>query len=285
MSKNKIIRIVIAAALALIIIAVITLYVYEITVKNVPPQKNLFRMLALVCVSIGGFIRLFSPQRGGLRSLAFYEKQYADQLKDAFSDAPMNKKKLLCAIKLYNENNFTKSVKYLTELKPLCRTNDDIYAVNLFLALVLTDTGFKEEAVKIYRELINLNLATTTVYGNLGSLYSALGNYDDAIASLHLSMQNDENNPAPYQNLAKLYFDTYDFESAKRYAHAALKINHKFRQSATLLAIVYSMEGDTSNAEKYSHIAVSSGENPTDLKNAIDYFKSTTITGSDTDGK
>lgn len=272
MSKNKILRTVIAVALILVTVGAVALYIFEITVKSVSPTKNLFRMLATVCVCIGGLIRLFAGS-AGVRSLSFYEKQYGDQIKNAFGNSPLLKKKLLCAIRNYNENKFNKAIKYLTDLKPQCSSNDDVYAVNLFLALVLTDMGIREEAVQIYKELIHLNLATTTVYGNLGSLYSALGNYDDAIANLRLSIQNDENNPAPHQNLAKLYFDTYDFENAKRYAMSALKINHKFRQSATLLAVIYSIEGDTANAEKYIHIAISSGENPEMLKSAIEHYK------------
>ena len=101
--------------------------------------------------------------------------------------------------------------------------------------------------------------------------------YNDAIAALRLSIQNDEKNPYPYNNLAKLYFDTYDFENAKRYAKMALEINHKFRQPATLLAIVYTLEDDKENAEKYSHIALTSGETPERLKTAIEHYKASHI--------
>ncbi len=287
MSKAKITRIVIAALLGLIGLGAICLYLWEVIVDKIPPTKNLFRMLALVIASIVGFIRLFYG-RGRGRSLSFYEAQFAEQIKGAFSDSPHLRSRLLQGIKLYNEsgdNHLDKAINTLAELKPHCKKSDDFYAVNLFLALCLTDTGLKNEAVEVYRELINMNLATTTVYGNLGSLHSALGNYDDAIANCRLSIQNDENNPAPYQNLAKLYFDNYDFENAKRYALDALRINHKFRQPATLLAVVYSIEGDRENAEKYSHIAVSNGENPARLREVIEYYKVSAIeqSGSDSD--
>ena len=133
--------------------------------------------------------------------------------------------------------------------------------------------GCKKDAIIVYNALLNMNIYSTTIYGNLGSLYSNLGNYDDAIACLRLAIQNDEKNPAPYNNLAKLYFDTYDFENAKGYALKALKINHKFRQSASMLAIIYSLENDKENAGKYFHIAISSGEDPSRLQRAIKQYQ------------
>ena len=275
MSKNKVLSIVIAVLLVVGTLGLFIFYLSDVIVNNTPITKNLFRMLAAVCVCIGGLIRLFYSKGSGRRSnLSFYEKEYRKFIRDAFDYSPILKNKLLGAIRLYNEDKFNKALKYLGDLKLQCKTDDDIYAVNLFIALVLGDMGLKNEAIKVYNELVSMNLATTTIYGNLGSLHSGLGNYDDANRNLRLSIQHDENNPAPYQNLAKLYFDTRDFESSKRYALAALKINHKFRQSATLLVIVYSIEGDTENAEKYSHISIASGENPTDLKNSIEYFMS-----------
>ena len=269
MSKNKIVRIIVSLALVAITVIAVCLYVRGVVVDKEPPTKNLFRMLATICVCISGLIK---TRRGGRRqSLKFYEIQFKDQIKDAFKDSVL-KSKLLCAIRLYNENNLRKALKYLTELKPECKTKDDTYAVNLFLALTLTDCGLREEAVKVYMELVDLGITTTTVYGNLGSLHSALGNFNDAITYSRLSIQNDEKNPAPYNNLAKLYFDNFDFENAKRYAHQALEINHKFRQSASLLAIIYSLEEDKENAEKYTHVAIASGETPERMKEALEYY-------------
>ena len=144
----------------------------------------------------------------------------------------------------------------------------------MFLGLVFTDMELKEEAIHVYNQLVAMGINSSTVYGNLGSLHSKLGNYDDAIANLRLSIQNDEKNPAPYHNLANLYFESFDFENAKRYAMMALQINHKFRQSASLLAVIYSLEENHENAEKYTHIAAACGQDLDKLKYAIAHYKS-----------
>lgn len=272
MSKDKIIRIICISLLALIVVAV-AFYVIDIVRNDTPADKYLFRMLAAVFICLGGLARIFSPGVKSGRGLRFYEIQYQKEIRNAFFDAPSCKRRLLTALKLYNENKLDKAAKILIDLRPSCKTKDDFHVVDLFVALCMTDMGFYEEAAHTYNKMIENNLATSTVYGNLGSLYSKMGNYDDAIRAFRLSMQNDEKNPYPYNNLAKLYFDTFDFENAKIYAKKALELNHKFRQPATLLAIVYSLENDKVNAEKYFHIAISSGETPERLKAALEHYK------------
>ncbi len=272
MAKNNTTKNILIIILTVLIIASGWFYVGDIILNGTPLTDNLFQLLAAVFICIGSLIRLLTAK--GRRSLEFYEHQYNQHIEHAFSNSPFYKKKLLCAIRLYNEDNFKKALKYLLELKSVCKEKEDLYAVGLFTGIVLTDMGLQDDAVHVYNALINLNITSSTIYGNLGSVYSNMGNYNDAIAALRLAIQNDRNNPAPYNNLAKLYFDTYDFENAKHYAHKALDINHKFRQSASMLTIIYSLENDTENTEKYFHIAISSGSDPSELQQAIKYYKS-----------
>ena len=97
MSKAKIIRIICLAIIILVAIGVVALYVWEVAFKNVEPTKHLFRMLATLCICVASLIRMLNPKRGG--SLAFYEKQFAEQIKDAFKDRPALRKKLVYAIR------------------------------------------------------------------------------------------------------------------------------------------------------------------------------------------
>ena len=281
MKKNKIVKTILTVILVALIVVSIVFYVIDIILNNTPPTQNLFKVLIAIFICSGSLIRLFV--RKGRRSLAYYESQYYEHIENAFANSPFYRKKLLCAIRLYNENNLGKALKYLGQLKQVSKERDDLYSVGLFTGLVFTDMGCEKDAIIVYNALLNMNITSTTIYGNLGSLYSGLGNYDDAIACSRLAIQNDENNPAPYNNLAKLYFDIYDFENAKYYALKALKINHKFRQSATLLAIIYSLEANKENAEKYFHIAISSGEDPSRLQRAIKHYQEKELLKNTTD--
>lgn len=272
MKKNKALKIILTAIFICLIALTVAFYVFDIVKNDSPPSKNIFRTLALIFALLAGIVRV-QAIGGKRRSLDYYKVQYAEQLGSAFEDSFLNQKKLLCAIRLYNEGNNTKALKYLSQLKPICNTRDDVYAVGLFIALTLTDMRLENEAAEIYKQMISMNVVSTTVYGNLGHIYASLGNYDDATSYLRLAIESDEKNPVPYSNLAKMYFDTYDFENAKNYALDALEINHKFRQPATLLAIIYSLENDIPNADKYSLIATSNGETPERLKSAIERYK------------
>jgi len=272
MRKSNVIKIILVIILIALMVATLGFYMVDLMIHNTPPTKNLFRTLAIIFACLASIIRLW-PNRGR-RNLASYESAYQKHIKDAFADRPFYKKKLLCAIRLYDEGNCDKAIKYLLELKSVSQTRDDIYVVGLFTGLVLTKAECYNEAIYVYRSLIEMNITSSTVYGNLGNIYLTLGNHRDAISYIRLSIQNDENNPAPYNNLANLYFETADFENAKIYAEKALQLNHKMYQASTLLAIIYTLEGDKTNAEKYSHMAIASGRPAAELDQVIAHYVS-----------
>jgi len=245
-------------------------FVVDLIINNTPPTKNLFKALSAIFICCAALIRLLHNKER--RNLASYENAYQERIKDAFADRPFYRKKLLCSIRLYDEGKYNKAIKYLLELKKLSRARDDIYAVGLFTGLTLTKMEYYNDAIHVYNSLIEMNITSSTVYGNLGNIHLTLGNHQDAISYIQLAIQNDENNPAPYNNLANLYFETSDFENAKIYAQKALQINHKMYQASTLLAIIYTMEGDKANAEKYSHMAIAGGRNPVELNKIIAYY-------------
>ena len=270
MRRSNVIKIVLVIILIVLMIATLGFYIVDLIINNTPPTKNLFRTLAIVFGCLASLIRLCSNK--GRRNLASYEDAYQKHIKDAFADRPFYKQKLLCAIRLYDEDKYDKAIKYLLDLKSASQTRDEIYAVGLFTGLALTAAECYNDAIHVYNSMIEMNIASSTVYGNLGNIHLTMGNHRDAISYIHLSIQNDENNPAPYNNLASLYFETSDFENAKIYAEKALQINHKMYQASTLLAIIYTLEGDKANAEKYSHMAIAAGRPAAELNRVIAHY-------------
>ena len=272
--NKKFAKIIIAVLLIVLIIASVAFYVADLIVNNTPATRNLFKAMVAVFICLGALVRHF--QRGQStekrKSLEYYDSLYHSHINDAFADQPVYKKKLLVAIRLYNEDKYDKAMKYLLDLRSVSRTREDIYAVGLFTGLTLTDMECYSDAITVYNCLVEMEITSSTVYGNLGNIHLKLGNHHDAITYIRLAIQNDENNPAPYNNLAKLYFEISDFENAKIYAQKALELNHKMYQASTLLAIIYTMEGDKRNADKYSHMAISSGRHPAELKEIIEYY-------------
>ncbi len=263
-------KIIIFALFLLVIAAVIGLYIFEIVVNDAPPAKNLAKALLIIIPCLLGMARLMAnPTR---KSLSFYEEGYREELDTAFSRSPMDRKKLLCAVRLFDEGNYNKSLKYLADLKSRASTRADVGAVGLFIALCFTRVELYDAAIKTYTELVGMGVTSSRIYSNLANCCSEAGRHDEAVSYIHLAIQNDPDNAYAYHNLASIYFETSDFDKAIEYAEKALSINLKLRESATLLAILYSMKGDKPNAEKYSHLALSAGEPAERLKRAIEHY-------------
>ncbi len=267
-------RLIIRVVLILVMVAVAVFYVYDIAVNRTPPTEHLFRTIAIECLCIASLIRTFGRQR---KSLEFYATEYADILSGAFEDQPLWRNKLLCAVRLYNEDRCEKALKYLADLKERCHSGQDLYAVLLFGALCFTDLNADEQAMKLYQELINRELATSRVYSNLGQLQNRAGEYEKALQSYQYALDYDRDNAYAYNNIAQAHFQMHELEQAIPYAEKALEINPKMHQASTLLAIIYDLLDDRSNREKYFHIAISSGRDPKELKEAMAFYRSAKV--------
>lgn len=264
-------KIILRILLICIILAVVALYVYDLTVNNVPPTKNLVRMCCIILLSVVAFIRTFQSHRR--RGLEFYELQYSEILDKVFLTQPLWKKKLLCAIRLYNENNFEKALDYLMDLKKRAETSEDHYAINLFVGLCFTDMGLFEHAGKVYQQLIDMGAADSRIFSNLGHVQMKSGEYKKALRNYEIALEYDRKNEYAINNIAQAHFQMHEFDEAIEFALKALEVNPKMGQASSLLAITYTLLGDKENSEKYFHIAINSGRDPKELKEAIEYFR------------
>lgn len=262
---NKVLK----AVLVVLMLAVVGLYAYEVFAKGVDPMENLLRT---VIILVSAVISISKIGRAPSRGLSFYEEQYKDKILDAFAEDPKNKKRLLEVLKLYNEDRMKQAANQLISLKESCQTPADYRAVGLFLALVLTDMELVNEAVNEYELLLAKNLGTTTIYSNLGSIYSRGGQVQKAKECFEKALFLDPSNPYAYNNLAKLHFDLTEMKEAEKYALKALDMNSKVYQASSLLAIIYAMEDEFEKSEKYFHMAVAAGQNPKELKQAMEYY-------------
>lgn len=255
----------------LVIVAIVIFYVYDLLVNKTAPTQNLFHTLSVVCICIAGLIRSFGTRNR--RTLKFYESQYPDVLRDAFADQPFWRQKLLCAVRLYNEDNFGKAAKYLTDLRDKCKYRQDYYAVFLFAGLCFTELGMYDHAQSAYQSLIRADIANSRIFSNLGHVQMEAGECQKALQNYRHALDYDRDNAFAYNNIAQAHFKMHEFEEAIPFALKALEIKPQMQQASSLLAMIYTLIGDKSNSEKYFHIAISSGKDPRELKEAIEYFR------------
>lgn len=260
-------------------IGLIAFYIWDVAFNHTPIIKNLFRFLTIEFLLLSTLLRMSGAL--GRQDIDFYEKQYKDEIGDAFENTVL-RKKLICAIRLYNEDNFIKALKYLNELKRDCKTPDDYKSVYLFAALCYTDLGAIYPAIAEYRELIKNAPDYCRAYSNLGMLYEECGDFKNANLNFVKSIELNPDNYFAYNNAAHCYFKQHDFDKAIELANKALEINNNFRNSLSLLAIIYYLLKDNANCEKYFQMAVASGEDAEELK---ELFESYTLEFNNSESK
>ena len=268
--KRKTVSILISILIIVCILGLTGFYLYDVIYLKTPFQKNLFRTLAIVFMLLGTLVRVIN---GGRRNgLNVYEKAYSDIIGYAFNNKPMLRKKLLCACRLYNESNYRKAIKYLSELLPVCEQNRDRIPVLFFIALCYEDAGANEDAIKVYYDLLSIDTGNTHAHSNIGRLLMEVGDFETAVGHYNKAVEFDPNNYSAYINRANYYFKIQDFENAIADAKKALSIRNNGSEAASLLTIIYALQNDEENKKKYYHISITSGKSPEDMNAAIEYF-------------
>lgn len=258
------------AVIILLMVGIIAFYLYDVIWLKNPYTKNLFRTAAIVCLLLGTLVKLIYGS--GRKSLEVYEEAYANELGYAFKNKPFQRKKLLCACRLYDESNYGKALKYLFQLLQEVEFERDSVPVLLFIALCYTDAGVTEEAIKAYYELLKIDPKNSQVHSNLGGLFIQEGDFETALKHYNKSIEFNPKNYFAYVNRANYYFRINEFENAISDAKQALEFKNNGVEAASLLTVIYALQGDEENKKKYYHISITSGEKPEDLNEAISYY-------------
>ena len=258
------------AVIILLMVGIIAFYLYDVIWLKNPYTKNLFRTAAIVCLLLGTLVKLIYGS--GRKSLEVYEKAYANELGYAFKNKPLQRKKLLCACRLYDESNYGKALKYLFQLLQEVEFERDSVPVLLFIALCYTDAGVTEEAIKAYYELLKIDPKNSQVHSNLGGLFIQEGDFETALKHYNKSIEFNPKNYFAYLNRANYYFRINEFENAISDAKQALEFKNNGVEAASLLTVIYALQGDEENKKKYYHISITSGKKPEDLNEAISYY-------------
>lgn len=260
----------IMALVVLLMAGLLGLYLYDVLVSHTPVTENLFKLLAVECLLISTLIRLRG--KAVRRSLDFYEKSYEKELGTAFKDDFMGRKKLLCAVRLYNEHNYRKALKYLNDLVRRCKTTYDARAVLLFAASSYEKVGLNDYAIRTYYALLEHDSSNATAHNNLGLLFAGEGDQEMAMKHYDKALELKPNYAYPHLNKANGFFKEYDMEHAIECAKKALEIDPKMDSALVLLAIIYALQGDEEQREIYFHRAISTGRDPKEIQEAIAWY-------------
>ncbi len=268
--KRKIVIIISIIIVVLLLLGIIGFYLYDVIWVGTPITKNLFRTIAISFLLLATLLKLINGK--GRNNLDFYEKAYAQELGYAFNNSPLKRKKLLCACRLYNESNYRKALKYLFQLLNEVEFERDAVPVYLFIALCYTDAGLENEAIKVYYDLLKVDPKNAQAHSNLGALFVSQGDFESALKHYNKSIETDPQSYISYVNRANYYFRKQEYDNAIKDAEQALTLKNNGVEAASLLTVIYALQGDEENKKKYYHISITSGKDPQDLNEAIEYF-------------
>lgn len=207
--------------------------------------------------------------RGQKHSMSFYENQYANQLGNAFQGRKKQREFLVFATRLFNERRYDSALRTLGGLWEECENDEDRRAVLMFTALCQSRSGDQDGAASTYRVLLRIDPENSSALSNLGHILQEKGMFQGAEEYYRRAMECDPNNPFARNNLATLYYYMGEFEQVIPHAKAALTLKGNLYQAATVLAMSYMAMGDRAEGEHWGQVAVTNGQSPEDMRNAL----------------
>ena len=134
----------------------------------------------------------------------------------------------------------------IRNLREAIRLGGETQALRMQLALLLTETGKADEAVKILAPLAKGN--DPDVLNAYGIALADQGKVDEANQQFQHVLQMDPNNAPALQNLGIVALRRDDVKAAHQYLSRALELNPRLPLALNAMGVVYVREGDEARA-------------------------------------
>ncbi len=99
------------------------------------------------------------------------------------------------------------------------------------IAYILQQTNDNDEALKYYKQALELDKDNEFIHNSMASIYRANGEFTSAKMHLHASIEIDDSNPITFYNFGNLLVDMQHPEEAKEMYQKALDINPDFSEA------------------------------------------------------
>jgi tetratricopeptide (TPR) repeat protein len=128
----------------------------------------------------------------------------------------------------FEAGNLQKAFALLKEANAKEAQNSDV----LFkMGYILQQLGDNEEALKYYKEALELDKENEFIHNSIASLYRAKGEFVSARMHLSASLALDDKNPITYYNYGNLLVDMKHLEEAKEMYKKALELKEDFKEA------------------------------------------------------
>ncbi|MBW6487798.1 tetratricopeptide repeat protein [Sulfurimonas sp.] len=128
----------------------------------------------------------------------------------------------------FEAGNLQKAFALLKEANAKEAQNSDV----LFkMGYILQQLGDNEEALKYYKEALELDKENEFVHNSIASVYRVKGEFVSAKMHLNASLALDDKNPITYYNYGNLLVDMKHLEEAKEMYKNALALKEDFKEA------------------------------------------------------
>ncbi|MEA2100007.1 MAG: tetratricopeptide repeat protein [Campylobacterota bacterium] len=157
-----------------------------------------------------------------------YERDDADE-KSVNTFSPFSSEDLVeKADNAFEEEDYTKALALLTEANVKDANNPDII---FKIAYILQKSGDNDEALKYYKEALELDKKNEYIHNSMASIYRENREFTSAKMHIHASLDIDSQNPVTYYNYGNLLVDMQHNEEAIEMYKKALEINPDFEEA------------------------------------------------------
>lgn len=133
----------------------------------------------------------------------------------------------------YEEKDFKKALALLNEANAKEADNAEI----LFkIAYILQSSGDDDEAIKYYKQALELDKENEFIHNAMASIYRKNGEFISAKMHLKASLEIEDTNPITYYNFGNLLVDMQHNEEAIVMYEKAIEINPDFDEAKEELA-------------------------------------------------
>lgn len=199
-------------------------------------------------------------------------KVRGDFAKDAFADDAQLNAKFQSALKDYSGNMPKSAFNKLTKLAPLCRNDQEKYAVSIATAMVQVTSGKFVEAARLYTSALILH-PSSDIAMEQGSCYQRLGELGKARSAYEYAYDLDGTNIEALSAIATTHVADRNYEAALETAKEVLEKNETHASALATTAICYGLLNDPVMSKHYTDKAVANGYSQKKIKDTIDALK------------
>lgn len=230
----------------------------------------------LMIVPIALLLMLFIRPKGKQKTKPVSELETmirGDFAKTAFLDDDQLNAKFQAILKDYSSNMPKAALNKLQKLAPLCRNDQEKYAVAVATAKIQLSLGKAVDAARQYTTALIIH-PTAELAMEQGNCYQRMGELSKARSSYTYALDLDENNLDAHSAIATTYVADHEFEEALGVALKVLEKDAKHASALATTAICYGLLDDPIMSRRYTDLAEDNGYSRKKINETIDALTS-----------